>query len=120
MLKLEDDGEHVRHIFTTDETHYPLSGTERLGSTPWGERVLRQAVPFLGRDTEAVEWAFPADCDLIASLGLGATMNVPITCFGRTRGSMNILHGEHSYDAPHLEVACSLAPYLALAFMRSV
>lgn len=118
MLRLEPDGEQVQRLFTTDAIHYPLAGTEALGSTPWGDHVLRQGRPFLGPDRAGVRWAFPADCDLIESLGLGATMNVPIVALGRVLGSMNILDREHRYDDTHLAAACGLAPYLLAAFLE--
>jgi len=117
MLRLEADGEHVTRIFTTDELHYPLSGTEALGSTAWGDHVLRQGRPFLGVDCAAVRWAFPGDHELIESLGLGATMNVPIKMLGRTLGSMNILDGEHRYNESHLAAARGLVAFLVAPFI---
>ncbi len=117
MLRLDADGEHVTRIFTTDERHYPLTGTEALGSTAWGDYVLLQGRPFLGADKAAVRWAFPGDYDLIASLGLGSTMNVPITILGRILGSMNVLDRENRYEARHLATVCSLAPFLVPLFL---
>ena len=117
MLKLEADAEHVTRIFTTNERAYPLTGSEALGSTAWGDHVLRKGSPFLGPDKAAVRWAFPGDYELIESLGLGATMNVPITLLGRTLGSMNILDAEHRYSAQHLIAVSTLAPFLVAAFV---
>jgi hypothetical protein len=117
MLRLEADGEHVTRIFTTNERHYPLAGAEALGSTAWGDHVLLQGRPFLGVDRAAVRWAFPGDHELIESLGLGSTMNVPIMMLGRTLGSMNILDGEYRYNEGHLAAVCSVAAFLVAPFL---
>ncbi len=106
MLMLAPDGDEVGRVYTTDAVHYPLAGRERLGSTPWGDHVLRQGLPYLGRDRAAVAWAFPGDFALIESLGLGATMNVPVRLPGRVLGSMNILDAEHRFDQRHFSAAC--------------
>jgi GAF domain-containing protein len=119
MLMLSPDGDEVQRIFTTDPINYPLAGRERLGMTLWGEHVLVQQVPFLGEDRTAVQWAFPADFELIKSLGLGATINVPIVALGKSLGSLNILHSERSYSRSHLLAACTLAPYLMVPFLHA-
>lgn len=119
MLKLTPDGDEVQRIFTTDPAHYPVSGRERLGLTDWGRHVLIDQRPYLGPDRAAVIWAFPADCDLIFSLDLGSTMNVPVVALGKTLGSLNILHVEGQHAQPHLDAAMTLAPYLAVPFLAA-
>ncbi|MDQ0509621.1 GAF domain-containing protein [Ancylobacter amanitiformis] len=120
MLRLSPDGEEVQRLYTTDPEHYPVSGRERLGPTDWGRHVLGERRPYLGPDSAAVRWAFPADFELIASLGLGATMNVPIVSLGRTLGSLNILHAAGAYDTRHLDAAVSLGPYLSAPYRDSL
>jgi hypothetical protein len=117
MLMLSRDGEEVQRLYTTDLANYPVAGRERLGRTPWGQHVLVEQRPFLGADRKAVRWAFPADYDLIVSLGLGATINVPIVALGMTLGSLNILHMEGQYCEADLLATCSLAPYLTVPFL---
>ena len=119
MLKLTPDGDEVQRIFTTDQHNYPVSGRERLGLTDWGRHVLIDQRPFLGPDEPAVSWAFPADCDLIFSLGLGSTMNLPVTALGKTLGSLNILHAVGQHGPIHLEAAMTLIPYLAVPFLAA-
>lgn len=118
MLLLTPDGDEVQRLYTTDTFNYPVSGRERLGTTAWGQHVLVEQRPYLGPDRAALAWAFPGDFDLIVSLGLGATMNVPIVALGRTLGSMNILDTEGRYGEPHLNGALTLAPYLAVPFLK--
>lgn len=117
MLKLTSDGEEVQRLYTTDPINYPIAGRERLGATPWGQHVLVEQRAYLGADLAGLKWAFPADFDLIVSLGLGATMNVPIVALGRTLGSMNILGAEGCYATRDLDAASTLAPYLQLSFL---
>ncbi len=112
LLRLEPDGEQVTRLFTTDDRHYPVGGTEALGSTAWGDQVLRQGRPFLGADKAALRWAFPGDYALIESLGLGSAINIPITMLGRVLGSMNVLDRENCYDDRHLAAVYSLNPFL--------
>lgn len=119
MLMLTPDGDEVQRLYTTDPVHYPVSGRERLGATAWGQHVLVEQRPYLGADRAAVAWAFPGDFDLIVSLGLGATMNVPILALGQTLGSLNILDAEGRYGQQHLDTACTLAPYLAVPFLKA-
>ncbi len=116
MLMLTPDGDEVQRIYTTDGVNYPVSGRERLGTTAWGQHVLVEQRPYLGADRADLAWAFPGDFDLIVSLGLGATMNVPIVALGRTLGSLNILDTDGRYGDPHLEAAATLAPYLSIPF----
>ena len=117
MLSLTPDGDEVQRLYTTDPVNYPIGGRERLGTTAWGRHVFVEQRPYLGADVKALKWAFPADFDLIVSLGLGATMNIPIVALGRTLGSMNILAEEGRYTARHLDAASTFAPYLQLPFL---
>ncbi len=119
MLMLTPDGDEVQRLYSTDLINYPVSGRECLGTTAWGQHVLVEQRLYLGADRAAVAWAFPGDFDLIVGLGLGATMNVPIVALGRTLGSLNILDVEGRYGHPHIEAAATLAPYLALAFLKA-
>ncbi len=117
MLLLFPDGEEVRRLYTTDPLNYPVSGREKLGMTAWGRHVLVAQRPFLGADADAVKWAFPGDYELIAGLGLGATINVPIVAVGRTLGSLNLLSAAGAYGPRHLAAAVSLGPYLSAGFL---
>jgi hypothetical protein len=117
MLMLSPDGDEVQRLYTTDPIHYPVSGRERLGTTPWGRLVFVEQHPYLGADANSVRWAFPQDFDLIESLGLGSTVNIPIVNSGTTLGSLNILDQAHYYHEGHLHAAMNLAPYLAAPFL---
>jgi GAF domain-containing protein len=115
LLAVLPGGIEVQRFWSSNAQAYPLTGRKRVGPTPWGEVVLQGKSPWLGNDAESIRWAF-ADHELIASLGLGACINIPIVHRGRMLGTMNILHAEHHYDATDVTVAARFAPYLVGAF----
>lgn len=117
LLVVLPGGEEVQRFWSSDETSYPLTGRKQIGSTPWGELVLRNHEHFVGRDAAAIRWAF-ADHELIASLGLASVINIPILAQGRIFGTMNLLHAENWYEDTMADVAKLFAPPLALAFME--
>lgn len=116
LLVVLPGGEEVERFFSSDEKAYPLTGRKRIGSTPWGERVLKGRECYLGRDAAGIRWAF-ADHELIASLGLASVVNVPIVQHGTTLGTMNLLDAEGHYDEGSVPVALRFAPYLVPAFL---
>jgi hypothetical protein len=65
---------------------------------------------------EAIRWAF-FDHALIASLGCGACINVPVCALGEVVGTMNILDREHAYDERHAALAQAAVPALVPAFL---
>jgi hypothetical protein len=65
---------------------------------------------------EAIRWAF-FDHALIASLGCGTCINVPVCALGEVAGTMNILDREHAFDERHVALAQAAAPALAPAFL---
>ena len=117
MLMVTADGDEVQRIYTTDPANYPLSGRERLQSTPWEHHVFGEQRPYLGADREAIRWAFAGDLDRIVSLGLGATMNIPVVGLGETLGIVNIIGKEGQYTTQHLAAVASLAPFLAMPLL---
>jgi GAF domain-containing protein len=108
-------GEEVQRVWSSDERSYPLTGRKQIGSTPWGELVLRNQRHFVGPDATAIRWAF-ADHELISSLGLASVINIPVRAQGRILGTMNLLDAENRYDESMAYIPGLFAPLLALAF----
>ena len=115
LLAVLPGGAEVQRFWSSNAAAYPLTGRKRVGPTPWGEVVLKGMSPWLGNDAEAIRWAF-ADHELIASLGLGACINIPIVYRGHLLGTMNLLHAEHHFVPGDIAVAGRFAPYLASSF----
>ena len=89
-------GESER-IYTTHPREYPVGGKKALNPTAWTEQVLRRQQPYLGRAPEDVATVF-FDHALIASLGCGSVLNVPVVWDGRVLGTLNLLHEANWYD----------------------
>lgn len=115
LLVVVEGGVEVERVWSSDAAAYPLTGRKRMGPTPWGALVLEGGQTWLGNDEAAIRWAFP-DHALIAGLGLGACLSVPVVAFGRTLGTINILDRAGAYTPDHLRTAALFAPALALPF----
>jgi hypothetical protein len=108
-----DDGRGALHrVHTSHPVQYPTSG-EKIFSrqAPWTRQVVVEQQPYLGMDRTAVASVF-GDHELIASLGCGAVINVPVVDEGVTLGVLNLLDAEGAYGEG--SVAASL-PLAALA-----
>ncbi len=110
------DGSEVARVYSNQPDAYPVFGRKPMGPTPWGQQVLKERRPFLGRDMEAIRWAF-FDHELIASLGCGSVINIPIVHSGETIGTINILDAEHHYTPEDVPKVAVLAPLLIPAFL---
>ena len=110
------DGAEVARVYSNQPDAYPVFGRKPMGPTPWGQHVLQGRQPFLGRDMDAIRWAF-FDHALIASLGCGSVINVPVVYAGETIGTINLLDAEHHYRDEHVAPIVALAPTLIPAFL---
>jgi GAF domain-containing protein len=105
-------------VYSTQPGAYPVGGRKPLNPTAWTEQVLRRGQPYLGRTAAEVRAVFP-DHALIATLGCGSVLNIPVVWDGRTLGTINLLHEEGWYDARDQAVgllfaALAVPAYLAL------
>jgi hypothetical protein len=111
------NGVTMQRVFSSRPDDYPVSAFKPMTATPWGRKVLEGKEVFLGRDMAAISWAF-FDHALIASLGLGSAITVPVIYNGTALGSMNLLHEEHFYNENHVRMATDFAPLLVPAFLN--
>jgi hypothetical protein len=105
-------------IYTTHPREYPVGGRKPLNPTAWTEQVLRRQQPYLGRTRADVREVF-FDHALIASLGCGSVLNLPVVWDGHPLGTINLLHEENWYEAGDatlglLFAALAIPAYLAL------
>lgn len=110
------DGQDVARVYSSHPDAYPVTGRKTMGATAWGQQVLVERRPFLGRDMAAVKWAF-YDHELIASLGCGSAINIPVVHDGATIGTMNLLDAEFHYREAHVALVAPLAAALIPAFL---
>lgn len=116
LMSVVPGGTEVERIYSSDPVAYPLTGRKPMGPTPWGAHVIAGRKTWLGRDMEAIRWAF-FDHELIASLGCAACINVPVCAMGEVVGTMNILDREYAYDERHEALAQAAVAALAPAFL---
>jgi chemotaxis receptor (MCP) glutamine deamidase CheD len=79
-----------------------------MGPTPWGAHVIIEGQPWLGHTAADLEWAFP-DHTLIASLGCGSCLSIPVRENDQTLGTLNILDAEGRYAQDDLIRASAYA-----------
>jgi GAF domain-containing protein len=90
LMRLHGTNE-VERIYSSNEKAYPVGGRKSKIGTPWSAAVLDRGEIFVARNPGEVRAAF-ADHALIASLGIGSILNVPIGYRGQVLGTMNISH----------------------------
>jgi hypothetical protein len=112
------DGDEVARVYSNRPVEYAVSGRKPMGQTPWGDLVLKNRKPYLGRDKEGIRWAF-FDHALIESMGLGSVINIPVVYDGACLGTMNLLDAEHHYRPEHVATVAALAPLLIPAFLEA-
>ncbi|HLS68774.1 MAG TPA: GAF domain-containing protein [Kiloniellales bacterium] len=111
LLSFHPESGDVERLYSSRPDAYPLAGRKKMGPTPWGDQVLHQGKPYLGRTFDDIRWAFP-DHELITSLRLGCILNRPLAWNGKVMGVLSLLkEGERGYDEADLKAA---APYAAL------
>jgi hypothetical protein len=82
----------VRRAYSSRPAEYPTSGTKPLrGNTgDWFETVFNQRRTFVANTIEDIAKVFP-DHELIASMGCGSVVNLPIVLGGELVTTLNIL-----------------------------
>ena len=91
LMRVHEASAEVERIYSSNPAAYPVGGRKGKRGTPWSRVVLDRGEVFVARTPEEVRHAF-SDHELIFSLGIGSIMNVPLACFGRRLGTMNISH----------------------------
>jgi GAF domain len=115
MRYYERTGESER-IYTTHPREYPVGGKKPLNPTPWTEQVLRRQQPYLARTPADVQAVF-FDHMLIASLGCGSVLNLPVVWDGRVLGTINLLHEASWYDETDAPVGLIFAALAVPAYL---
>jgi GAF domain-containing protein len=114
MAYHEATGESER-VYTNQPVAYPVGGRKAMNPTPWAKQVIHERRPYLGATAADVEAVF-YDWELIASLGCGAVLNLPVSRGGRLLGTLNLLHEAHWYDESDIATGEAFAALAAPAF----
>jgi hypothetical protein len=109
VLAWDDGRGALNRVHSSHPVEYPMGGEKTFSrEAPWIRRVVVEQQPYLGRDRAAVAAVF-GDHELIASLGCGAVVNVPVIDGGRILGVLNLLDAEGAYDQGSVAAALPLA-----------
>ncbi len=103
----------VERLFTNMPDAYPLSGRKKKRGSAWGEHTLERLKPFRATGPEGIREAFD-DHAVMAGMGLGSILNIPVAYNGRCVGTMNMTHVEGWYRREHEETGVLLASFLTV------
>ncbi len=106
----------VERVYSNQPAAYPVGGKKPYGASTLFDRLLKQGEPAIVRTDEEMRRAF-VDHALIASLGAGGSLHLPVVHDGRALGVMNLLHEAGWYDTPHIALAQPFAALLIAPFL---
>lgn len=111
ILAWDGNADELQRVYSSCPLEYPVSARKPMGSTPWGDRILKEGRSWLGLGGADLRWAFP-DHELIASLGCGTCLNAPVRWNGTVLGAVNILDAEGAYDHADLRKLEAITGFL--------
>ncbi|MDR5781038.1 GAF domain-containing protein [Caballeronia sp. LZ065] len=106
----------VQRLHTNMPDVYPAGGRKKKQGTAWATRVLHELRPFRGETAQDIRSAFD-DHSVMADMGLGSILNIPIAYDGVCVGTMNLTHVEHWYTRDHEDAGLLLGAFLAPALI---
>ena len=107
-----------RRIHSSHPEAYPMSGTKPLSAGLWSRTVVEERRTFVANTIEAIAEVFP-DHELIASLGCGSVVNLPVVFDDAVIGVANALDRPGHYTPERVARMESLAPFVAIALLAA-
>jgi GAF domain-containing protein len=101
VMTIDLDAGLARRLYTNMPDAYPASGTKPVSVTPWFETVVLGRQTFVMNTIGEIAGHF-ADHELIATLGCGSCVNMPVAVGGRVLGTVNMLDAEHFFTPERL------------------
>ncbi len=118
VMRYDADRGEVERVHSSMPSVYPVGGRKRKKDTAWSDHVLRDMQAFRANDRDDIRAAFD-DHATIASLGLGAILNIPLALAGRCLGTMNLSHEAGWYTKRDEETGILLGAFLLPVFASS-
>ena len=118
IMRLDSARDEVERVHTSMPATYPIGGRKAKKNTAWSDHVLRDMKVFRGNTPDDIRAAFD-DHATIASLGLGAVLNIPLVLSGRCVGTMNLLHEAGWYTEEDEARGLLLGAFLLPALVAS-
>ncbi len=94
----------ARRAFSDHPREYPVSGTKPIHRDRWFDIVHGEGRSFVANTIEEIAEVFP-DHALIASMGLGSVLNLPVVLNGELAATINMLHAPHWYTPERVAAA---------------
>lgn len=97
----------ARRAYTSHPSEYPVSGTKPIERNRWFEIVHGQRQSFVANSIEDIATVFP-DHALIASLGCGSVLNLPVVLKNDLVATINMLDEPGHYTPERVKEAEAL------------
>ena len=97
----------ARRAFSDHPAEYPVSGTKPIHRDQWFEIVHGEKRSFVANTIDDIAQVFP-DYELIASLGCGSVMNLPVVLKSELVATINMLHAARHFTADRVAQAEAL------------
>ncbi|MBN3849526.1 MULTISPECIES: GAF domain-containing protein [Burkholderiaceae] len=113
------DAQHheVERVYTNMPDVYPLGGRKKKQGTAWAKQILQDLRPFRAATSQGIREAFD-DHAVMAGMGLGSILNIPIAYDGVCIGTMNLTHEEGWYASHHESMGLTIGAFLAPALLK--
>lgn len=102
----------VRRLWSNHPDLYPVGGSKDLAGDEWSQTVIQSRQAMICHTLEDIERIFP-DHGLIASLGCGAGLNLPVVLQDEVLGTVNLFNVSKWFTPARVERAQAL---LALVY----
>ena len=97
----------ARRAYTSHPRDYPVSGTKPIHRDQWFDIVHGKKRSFVANTIADIAKVFP-DFELIASLGCGSVMNLPVVLQNELAATVNMLDAEQHYTPERVAAAEAL------------
>jgi len=97
FMDVDMENNVAQRSYSSDQQAYPVSGKKPITRDDWFDVVHTQNKVFVANTISGLADVFP-DYELIASLGCGSVVNLPVRISGELMGTVNMLHEEQHYD----------------------
>ena len=108
----------MRRIYSTRPDINPVGGSKPVTDSDWMKQVLVRGEPYIGYTADDLKTVF-FDHEILASIGCGSVLNMPVVWSGTVLGSLNMLHQEGWYNDAHLPMARLFAQLAAPGLMQT-
>jgi transcriptional regulator with GAF, ATPase, and Fis domain len=116
IMSYDASRHEVARVHTNMPDVYPTGGRKTKRGTAWATQILQELRPFRGETSHDIRNAFD-DHAVMAAMGLGSILNIPIAYDGECIGTMNLTHVEHWYTQQHEDIGVLIGAFLAPALL---